>query len=94
MCVTQKKRSRRVRFIVAWQTYKVGDEIEPPGMKRDWLINAGYCEPVKPVAVEPEQGFETATVDPVTETTAKRSSRSKQSRVAGKGRRHNDAVRA
>ena len=41
---------KKVRFILAWQTYRVGDVITPPGTLRDWLIGNGYC---KLVADEP-----------------------------------------
>lgn len=37
--------NRKVRFILSWQTYRVGDVIEPNGTLRDWLINNGYCVP-------------------------------------------------
>lgn len=36
----------KIRFIVAWQTYRVGDVIAPNGTLRDWLIGNGYCEKV------------------------------------------------
>lgn len=36
---------RRVRFVLAWQAYRVGDVIEPPGTLRQWLIDRGYCQP-------------------------------------------------
>lgn len=32
----------KVRFVMAWQTYRVGDVIEPNGTLRDWLIRCGY----------------------------------------------------
>lgn len=35
---------KKVRFKVAWQTYRVGDIIEPNGTLRDWLVAAGYAE--------------------------------------------------
>lgn len=35
---------KKVRFIVAWQTYRVGDVIEPNGTLRDWLVGRGYAE--------------------------------------------------
>lgn len=41
---------KKVRFILAWQTYRVGDVITPNGTLRDWLIGNGYC---KLVADEP-----------------------------------------
>lgn len=34
----------KIRFILAWQDYQVGDVIEPPATRRDWLIANGYCE--------------------------------------------------
>jgi len=42
-----------VRFKLAWQHYRVGDEITPSGTQRDWLIANGYCEllPDKPAPV-------------------------------------------
>lgn len=33
-----------VRFKLAWQNYKVGDEITPNGTQRDWLLANGYVE--------------------------------------------------
>lgn len=45
---------KKVRFILAWQTYRVGDVITPNGTLRDWLIGNGYCklvdEPANTVA--------------------------------------------
>ncbi len=35
---------QRVRFIVSWQTYSVGEEITPNGVLRDWLVSHGYVE--------------------------------------------------
>jgi hypothetical protein len=35
-----------VRFILAWQTYRVGETITPNAALRDWLIGNGYCESV------------------------------------------------
>jgi hypothetical protein len=35
---------QKVRFILAWQNYCVGDEIEPNAARRDWLIGNGYCQ--------------------------------------------------
>lgn len=34
---------RKVKFKRAWQQYRVGDEITPNGVLRDWLISHGYC---------------------------------------------------
>jgi hypothetical protein len=36
--------STEVRFIVAWQTYRVGDVIRPAATLRTWLIGNGYCK--------------------------------------------------
>ena len=36
----------KVRFILAWQNYRVGDVIQPAGLLRDWLIGNGYCDKV------------------------------------------------
>jgi hypothetical protein len=45
---------QQVRFKLAWQSYRVGDVISPPGVLRDWLASRGYVEPVPEVAaVEP-----------------------------------------
>lgn len=33
---------KKVKFILAWQTYRVGDVIEPTAMDRDWLLRNGY----------------------------------------------------
>lgn len=38
----------QVRFKLAWQRYRVGDVISPPGVLRDWLIQHGYCERIVP----------------------------------------------
>lgn len=51
MAGTQKK----VRFILAWQNYKVGAEITPNGVLRDWLIANGYVELVDKPALLPEK---------------------------------------
>lgn len=37
-----------VRFKLAWQTYRVGDEITPDGTLRDWLVGNGYVDIVDP----------------------------------------------
>lgn len=34
----------KVQFILAWQTYGVGDVIEPTAMDRDWLLANGYVK--------------------------------------------------
>jgi hypothetical protein len=36
-----------IKFILAWQTYQVGDEIDPPALDRGWLIANGYCVEVE-----------------------------------------------
>lgn len=44
-----------LKVIVAFGFYSVGDEIEPTGVYYDWLVDQGFCEPVKqdePAAVE------------------------------------------
>lgn len=33
----------KVRFKLAWQNYRVGDEITPNGVLRDWLVGNGYA---------------------------------------------------
>lgn len=38
--------NRWVRFVKAWQTYSVGNVIEPNGTLRQWLIAAGFVVPV------------------------------------------------
>lgn len=38
--------SKKLRFKLAWQQYRVGDVIEPNGTLRDWLIGHGYCDVV------------------------------------------------
>ena len=38
---------KKVRFILAWQNYRVGDEITPNGTLRDWLVNNGYVQIVE-----------------------------------------------
>lgn len=38
---------KKVRFILAWQNYRVGDEIEPTAMDRDWLRAKGYVVDVE-----------------------------------------------
>jgi len=37
---------KKVEFILAWQTYRVGDVIEPPATLRDWLKGNGYVKDV------------------------------------------------
>jgi len=39
---------RKVRFKLAWQTYRVGDVITPPALFRDWLMGRGFVEEVEP----------------------------------------------
>lgn len=36
--------AKKVKFKLAWQTYMVGDEIEPNGTLRDWLVGNGYAD--------------------------------------------------
>jgi hypothetical protein len=43
---------KKVRFKCAWQTYRVGDIIEPNGTLRDWLVSAGYVEIIDPGTVK------------------------------------------
>ena len=38
---------KKVRFKLAWQNYRVGDEITPNGTLRDWLVNNGYVQIVE-----------------------------------------------
>ncbi len=38
---------KKVRFKLAWQNYRVGDEITPNGTLRDWLVGNGYAEVVE-----------------------------------------------
>lgn len=33
---------KKVRFIRPWQNYRVGNEITPNGVLRDWLVGRGY----------------------------------------------------
>jgi hypothetical protein len=47
----------KVRFKVAWQYYRVGDEIDPPGTLASWLLANGYVDRVKD-----EPKIETATL--------------------------------
>jgi len=54
---------QKIRFIRAWQTYRVGDVIQPPAVRRDWLIGNGYAEPVS---------GETAAVPPLAVSRASR----------------------
>lgn len=35
---------KKVQFVLAWQTYSVGDVIDPPATLRDWLIGRGYVK--------------------------------------------------
>lgn len=35
---------KKVRFKLAWQTYRVGDEITPNASLRDWLVGNGYVD--------------------------------------------------
>ncbi len=45
----------KVRFIRAWQNYRVGDEIEPGGVFRDELMRRGFIEVVKEQPIETAQ---------------------------------------
>ncbi len=38
---------KKVRFKLAWQSYRVGDEITPNGALRDWLLANGYVDLVE-----------------------------------------------
>lgn len=38
---------QKVRFKLAWQSYRVGDVITPNGSLRDWLLGNGYVEVVQ-----------------------------------------------
>jgi hypothetical protein len=42
--ITQGKILPSVRFKLAWQTYSVGEVIQPNGTLRDWLLAHGYVE--------------------------------------------------
>ena len=44
---------QKVRFILAWQTYSVGEVIEPPATLRAWLLGNGYVELVRDEAETP-----------------------------------------
>ena len=46
----------KFRVILAFETYQVGNIIEPTGLWRDELLRMRYIEPVveKPVEIEPE----------------------------------------
>ncbi len=44
---------KKYRFRLAWQNYRVGDVIEPPGTLRDWLLSNGYVEPAEELAPPP-----------------------------------------
>lgn len=46
---------KKVRFKLAWQNYRAGDVIEPPGTLRDWLVSRGYAEVLEEAAepIEP-----------------------------------------
>lgn len=37
---------KKVKFKVAWQSYRVGDEITPNGTLRQWLVENGYADVV------------------------------------------------
>ena len=40
--------SREVEFVMAWNTYSVGQRITPPGTLRQFLIEHGFAKPVAP----------------------------------------------
>ena len=71
----------RVRFIKAWQLYKVGQIIEPSALLRGWLLQCRYVEVVRD---EPE--IETATVGP-TEHAALRINAPQAKRKPGRPRK-------
>ncbi len=51
-----------LRIIVAYGRYEVGDVLtEVSGVDYDWLVDQGFCEPVKR---EEGEDVETATVGP------------------------------
>lgn len=35
---------KKLRFKMAWGYYRVGDEITPTALLRDWLVSNGYVE--------------------------------------------------
>ena len=37
----------KLKIIVPWQYYNVGDVIEPTAILRDWLIQNGFAEILK-----------------------------------------------
>lgn len=43
---------KKVQFIVAWQTYRVGDIITPNGTLRDFLVAQGYAKVIDTGSVE------------------------------------------
>lgn len=45
---------KSVRFKLAWQGYRVGDVITPPGALRDWLVANGYVELVEEQSAAPK----------------------------------------
>lgn len=50
-----------LRIKVAFGYYNTNDVITPTGVYYDWLVNQGFCEPVKR---EEGESVETATVAP------------------------------
>lgn len=38
---------KKVRFKLAWQNYRVGDEITPNGTLRDFLVGSGFVDIVE-----------------------------------------------
>lgn len=41
---------KKVRFKLAWQNFRVGDEFTPNGTLRDWLVGNGYVD----IVVDPK----------------------------------------
>jgi hypothetical protein len=44
----------KVRFVRAWQWYRVGDVITPPALLRGWLVARKFCTPV---VEPPKRGY-------------------------------------
>lgn len=61
----------KLRFIVPWQTYVVGDQINPPATRGEWLIAQGYCKLVTEDA-RPEGKMEVAVTTGPEETACTR----------------------
>ena len=43
----------KVRFVRAWQRYRVGDVITPPALLRGWLVGRKFCTPVVETRLAP-----------------------------------------